>query len=122
MLMRNEIKIVAAAAILVLAIGCATGLGHNPLEGWKGGATAMEGSPYNKAITRDYMEYVQKLPSEEKQYVRDYNIKFFEDGTGRHAVKIAIPLTGIWWEHIIIYDRADHRMKVIKRKGGWYRS
>lgn len=84
--------------------------------------TAYEGNPYGKAIADDYLDYVQKLPPEEREYVKDYDVRFFEDGTGRHAVKISIPLNEVWWQHVIIYDQNNQRIKIIKRKGGSYRS
>jgi hypothetical protein len=119
-------KVQFAFRILLLAFiwetGCATKPIPDPIAGWKGGTTAYEGSPYAKAITDDYLDYVQKLPPEEKKYVKDYKVRFFEDRTGQHAVKISIPLDGIWWEHVLIYDKDNKRTKVIRYAGSHYRS
>ena len=105
----------------VCAVGCATRT-PDPLAGWKGGTTAYEGNPYDKTITDDYRNHIQKLPPAEKNFISDVEIRFFEDGTGRGAVKIEVGLNGIWWEHVLIYDKDNKRVKVIKYKNGGYRS
>jgi hypothetical protein len=102
--------------------GCATKLTPDTLTGWNGGVTAYEGNPYGKTIGNDYLNYVQGLPPEERKYVKDYNVRFFEDGTGRHAVKISIPIDGVWWEHVLIYNKENERVKTLKYKGGGYQS
>jgi hypothetical protein len=88
----------------------------DPLAGWK--SLGFE-SP-NKAITDDYNDYILKLPSEERNYIG--SIHFFEDGTGQHAVSIEIALSGTDWSHVIIYDKDNKRMKVIRYVSGHYRS
>ena len=74
----------------------------------------------DKAIAANYQDYIQKLPSEERNYVG--TIHLFEDGAGRHAVKIEIGLNGTWWEHVLIYDKNNKRIKTIKYSSGGYRS
>lgn len=70
----------------------------------------------------DYQNYIQKLPPNESSFITKFYIKFFEDGTGQHAVEISIPLNGTWRKHVLIYDKDDKRIKVIKYAGGEYRS
>jgi len=72
------------------------------------------------AITRDYQDYIEKLPPEERRLVG--SVEFFEDGTGRQAVKITIDWHGTWWRHVLIYDKDNNRIRVIKHKSGSYRS
>ncbi|MGD0348763.1 MAG: hypothetical protein ABSB84_00375 [Verrucomicrobiota bacterium] len=64
-------------AALVFTAGCATRLAHNPLEGWKGGLTASEGSPFDKIIIDNYQDYIRNLPAAEKSHVDEFNIRFY---------------------------------------------
>src|SRR5258706_13856376 len=105
-------------AILFFAAGCSTPKpGPNPLVGW----TLLPSRDPNKvdrAIRDDYQDYIQKLPVEERSHAGE--ILFFEDGTGRNAVSISIPLNGNWWEHVLIYDENNRRVQAIKRFSGHY--
>jgi hypothetical protein len=74
----------------------------------------------DKVIASDYQSYLQNLPLEEKKHAVVGH--FFEDGTGRHAVRIEVALNGTDWAHVLIYDRDDKRIKVIKYASGHYRS
>jgi hypothetical protein len=74
----------------------------------------------NKAISDDYHDYISKLSPEERKYVGP--LQFFEDGAGQHAVEIEIALNGTWWFHVLIYDKNNQRVKVIKYSPGGYRS
>jgi hypothetical protein len=74
----------------------------------------------NKAITDDYKNYIQKLSPEEQK--RAGPIFYYEDGTGQHAVLIKIGINGTVWEHVLIYDKNDKRIKTIKYASGNYRS
>jgi hypothetical protein len=117
--MKNErLSLSVLIASLLLIGGCLTRPAHNPLEGWH--FSSLGNLEANKAITQDYQQYIQKLPPEERKFVG--NIKFFEDGTGQHAVEIRIDLHGTWWKHVLIYDGNDNRVKVVKYKFGNYRS
>jgi len=90
----------------------------NPLEGWKHYFNAH----LDKAIIDDYQGYIQELPAEERNVVDDYSVEPLENEEGGHAVKIEIPLKGTFWEHILIYDQNNRRIKTIKYQGGQYRS
>jgi hypothetical protein len=105
----------------ILGFGCATPA-HNPLSGWTGGLSLYQGGHTDGAITTDYQSYIQKLPLQESQFITKFDIKFYEDRTGQHAVEISIPLNGTWRMHVLIYDKDDKRIKVIKYIGGEYRS
>jgi len=74
----------------------------------------------NKIIETDYQNYIQKLPASEKDFVG--SMGFSEDNTGQHAVHLTIGVGGTWWEHILIYDKDNKRIKVIKYRNGGYRS
>ena len=112
-------------AVLASVTGCVTKPRSNPLEGWKL-SWSHDPNQLNKAISDDYQNYIQKLPPQERARVIESNIWFLEDLTGQHAVKISIPLegfwSGIWWDHILIYDRNNKRIKTIKYKSGRYLS
>jgi hypothetical protein len=68
----------------------------------------------NKVITDDYQDYIQKLPPTESKFVGP--IGFSEDGTGRHAVSVEIfeANKNSSWQHVLIYDKENKRIKVIK--------
>ena len=104
----------------VCAVGCATRT-PDPLAGWKV-LMSRDSEKVNQAIKDDCRNYIQKLPPEENKYVRDSNIWFLEDGIGQHAVRITIFLNGTNWEHVLIYNRDNKRVKVIKYISGYYRS
>jgi len=118
---KNSINYFGQTLVLLAAsiwiCGCATST-PDPLIGFH--FSSLNKLHSNKAITDDYQDYIQKLPTKEKKYA--YLDLFFEDGTGQHAVKIEIPLNGTWWWHVLIYDKDNKRIKTIKYSPGGYRS
>jgi hypothetical protein len=70
----------------------------------------------------DYRGYLKALPDKERSRVNENAVWFFQDEAGQHAVKIEIPLNGIWWQHCLMYDRNNIRIRAIKYKSGGYRS
>lgn len=102
-----------------LVAGCA-GLVHHsdPLAGWQ---IAYNQDP-SRTIVKDYQDYIQMLPTKQRN---DVLVKhYYKDGTGQHAVQIEVGVTGIFngtlWEHILIYDKDDKRIRVMKYVGGKY--
>src|ERR1700722_4984939 len=57
----------------------------------------------NKAISDDYNAYINNLPPKLRNGVGP--MQYFEDGTGQHAVLIAIAQDGTDWAHVLIYDK-----------------
>ena len=106
---------------LLCVLGCASPKKEqpqDPLRGWH----FFSETKVAKDITDDYQAYIQELPAKEKYYVPGGSIFFFEDDTGRHAVRIEIPLNGIWIDHVIIYNRDNKRESVITFENGRYAS
>ncbi|HXE41952.1 MAG TPA: hypothetical protein VN516_02920 [Candidatus Baltobacteraceae bacterium] len=91
----------------------------DPLAGWHF-CFSQDPKDLGKIILADYQDYIQKLPPEEKKFVGTTHT--FEDGTGQHAVRIEIGLNGTWWEHVLIYDKDNKRIKLIKYTNGRYAS
>jgi hypothetical protein len=90
----------------------------NPLTGFY--FSSLNNLDSNKLITDDYKDYIGKLSPEEKERA---GIEYFEDGTGQHAVKITIGLNGTVWEHVLIYDKDNKRIRsAIKHTNSGYRS
>src|SRR5438552_13198665 len=85
-----------AGTYILLAKGPPTGPRPDPLAGW----ALIHQDQVHKAIVDDYHDYVQALSPRERHNVGEFNIHFFRDGTGQHAVKISIPLDGVWTEHV----------------------
>ena len=114
-IVRFTFCILLLAAIWVA--GCTTPK-HNPdpLEGWK----SYDGNHLDKAITDDCQDYIQKLPPKELEKGYVLGINFFEDGTGQHAGKIETGSNGKLWMHVLIYDKENKRIKVIKYADGRY--
>jgi len=107
---------------LVFAVGCETPVRkEDPLAGWKV-LLSRDSDKLDPAITADYKGYIQNLPARERYYVQDYNVWFLEDGTGQHAVRIQIPLNGTWWDYVLVYNKDNKRINVIKYASGRYRS
>jgi len=93
----------------------------DPLAGWKV-LLSRDSEKLDKAIKDDYRDYIQNLPPEERKFIDDNNIWFYEDMTNQHAVRIEIGLNHVWYEHVLIYDRNNKRIKVIVYANGRYMS
>jgi len=100
-------------AAFVSIVGCATQT-PDPLAGWH--FSSLNNLHSNQAITDDYQNYIQS----QKGFVGA--VDFLEDGAGQHAVDIKMGVNGRWWRHILIYDKENKRIKVIRYKTGGYRS
>lgn len=101
------------------AAGCATP-NPDPLAGWKV-LFSQDYEKLDKSISHDYLDYIQKLPIQDRKSATG-PFWFYENGEGQHAVRIEIPLNGTWWEHVLIYDKDNKRIKTIKYSNGHYRS
>jgi hypothetical protein len=97
--------------------GCATSI-HDPLIGWQ--FSNMDNFDSIKEIEEDYHGYINNLPHNEKIHVGP--IQFFEDGAGQRAVRIEIAINGTDWAHVLIYNKENKRIKVIKYATGHYSS
>jgi hypothetical protein len=66
----------------------------------------------DKAITDDYQNFIEK----NKLDLFGAITGFYEDGTGQHAVEFeAFPdKQNATWHYVIIYDKENKRVKVIK--------
>lgn len=108
--------VLALCAMVVSGCSCsASKPAPNPLAGWY-----FESHNPNETIEEDYKNYIQNLPSEEGKYAGP--IHYFADGTGQHAIMIAIGINNKVWRHVLIYNKDDKRIKVIKYISGDYRS
>ena len=95
----------------ILGFGCNTSKPTpDPLAGWK---MDFHEQP-SQAIEKDYHDYIQKLPPKQKGPAG--SVHFFEDGTGRHAVSIEVfeNNDNASWQHVLIYDKEDKRINVIR--------
>ena len=116
--------IVAAAAVTA----CKPSQQADPLVGWTIKSGSFIGLPatdtgyrLDQTITADYEAYINALPSEEKAHAKlGAELYLAEDGSGQHAVKIIIPLKGTYWTHVLVYDKSDKRVKLIKYRSGKY--
>lgn len=116
--MRNELSRFWCVAVIFVALSsCSTPIRHSdPLANW---SADLDHQP-SQAIVDDYHAYIQSLPSRERRYAGI--IHFFRDGKGGHAITIEIPLNNVRWRHVLIYDKEDKRIKVIKYASGRYAS
>jgi hypothetical protein len=103
-------------AATIWTVGCTTTPHPDPLAGWQFDFSRQP----NRVIEKDYRNYIQKLSPEEEKYAGP--IHTFIDGTGRHAVRITIGLNGTSWQHVLIYDKDNKRIKTIKYSSGGYQS
>jgi hypothetical protein len=107
--------------MLVCGAGCvSTPKGLDPKDGWKD--LLSREVNLSQAIKDDYQDYIQKELIAKHYAVHDYNVWFYEDGTGQHAVKISLPINGTYREHVLVYDKDNKRIKLIRYNGGRYRS
>jgi len=118
----NITRFIILLSAFALVVGCAAPKPTpDPLAGWK----PIFGREYEKvdgAVKCDYQDYIQILPTEERNRASLSPIFLFEDGTGQHAVRFTIGLNGIVWEHVLIYDKDNKRIKAIKYASGHYAS
>ena len=122
---KNPIKFLAPVFLVVVAIfvfgfGCNTSKPiPDPLAGWKL-CQSQDPKYLDQAIRDDYQGYIQTLSPEERRSAGP--IHLFEDEMGQHAVKIDIGVNGTSWEHVLIYDKDNKRIKTIKYAIGHYAS
>jgi hypothetical protein len=84
----------------------------DPIPGWQ---MDFERTPH-LAIEKDVQDYINHLPLKKREFVA-YQ-EWFIDGKGQHAVRITIGSDGTNWEHVLIYDKNDKRIKVFKYISG----
>lgn len=116
-LVNHYVLVLALAAALVCSCSCSRSKPTpDPLAGFHPDVFFTPDT--NKAITDDYKDYIQKqkLSPEKGEYVA--YIEYFSDGTGQHAVRIAISMGKTDWEHVLIYDKDDKRIATIKYISG----
>jgi len=126
---------------MLLWVGCTTT--RDPLAGWSKRAQPSsndrwhhQGEPFyyywgniDQAIIKDYESYVEttipakdrhEVPTKENGHAESVNL--YEDGTGKHAIKISYYgygfLSSPRWNHVLIYDTNNVRIKTIKYKSG----
>jgi len=99
------------AAMFVLGLGCKT---PDPLAGWQ--------KTYGEEpsqIVKDYQDYIQKLPPEERNYVGP--VFYYKDSTGQQALTFEVDKYGKdVWSHYLFYDKNNKRIKVVKYYRGQY--
>jgi hypothetical protein len=68
----------------------------------------------NKALSDDYKDYIQKLPSNQKGYIG--TIFIYENESGQHAVSIEIfeGNKNASWKHVLFYDKDNKRTKAMR--------
>src|ERR1700693_74729 len=98
----------ALSAMLISGCSCSAPKPEpDPLAGWQ-----IDFKQPDPVIEKDRQDYIQKLPSDEKKYASwGY---YYKDGTGQHAVVIEVDLKPNAWNHVLIYDEDNKRIKVIK--------
>ena len=74
----------------------------------------------NEAINDDYKNYIQNLHLGKRSFIGA--LDYFENESGQHAVDIKVGVDDMWWEHVIIYNKENRRIKVIKYPNGHYES
>ena len=90
--------------------GCAT---QKPTPDPLAGFHFYSRTKVSQAITDDYQDYIKNLPSNEKGSIGD--VSFFEDGTGQHAISIQVfEENNASWQHILIYNKEDKRIKAVR--------
>ena len=116
----STIRFIFLLAAFALVAGCAKPkTASDPLAGFH--ASSLDMLDSNKVISDDYQAYIHSLSPEERKYMGPH--EFFEDATGQHAVRVETDINGNQaWYHILIYDKDNKRIKVIKYYRGRYMS
>jgi hypothetical protein len=129
---------ISLIAALLIGAGCETTKDPlDPLLGWKSVGEIgfkvdemhgyIETFPGDQAIADDIRTYINNLPISRGQWEdRRYcywitHMTLFQDGAGQHAVRIQIPVNGKHQNHVLLYNPANKRTKVIRYSSGSYR-
>ena len=104
--------------IVFLAAGCSTPKPTpDPLAGWR--EIVRDIDMPNKAVIDDYQSYILSLTQEEQKSYPTLP-GFYADGTGQHAIRFNVNMNGASWAHVLIYDKDNKRIKVIKYFYAYY--
>jgi hypothetical protein len=97
--------------MLICLAGCAGAPPADPLKGWTS-SISQDPKDYN-AITPDFRDYMAHQDAEPYHVTAP---EFFEDGAGRHAVRVEIfeKSKNSSWTHVLIYDKENRRTNVVK--------
>ena len=91
----------------------------NPIAGWKR-LYSRDYEKLDKVISDDYRDFIQELPTKARNGIGP--IQFYEDRTGQHAVAIETGWSGTDWTYVLIYDKNNKRVRVVKYVSGYYMS
>jgi hypothetical protein len=105
-------------AASILTVGCVSKVAPNPLAGWQ----IVHNHDPDPTIVKDWQDYIQKLPPNDRIYVGP--VFYFEDGTGQHAVDVDVSIKGqnAIWHYAFFYDKGNQRVKVLKYGYARYQS
>jgi hypothetical protein len=95
-------------AAFVSVVGCVQKATPDPLVGWK-----LDFKKPDQAIEKDFQDYLHTLPANESGYYQG-PIFFYEDGTGEHAFRVETNPNNERWYHVLIYDKENKRIRLIK--------
>lgn len=105
----------------LLTVGCAIHKHSDPLADWKI-SLSRDSDKLDQAIKEDCWDYIHKLPREQQGGLTKYDIWFYENSTGQHAVKFTVSTKGfigdVLWDHLLVYDANNKRIKAMKYKSG----
>ena len=103
--------IIVLSSIVIFGCRCiAPKTEPDPLAGW----SFYDSVKMSAVIKSDYKNYIDNLPPEQKGYIG--TVFFYQDGKGGHAVNIEVfeKNQNAAWQHVIIYDEKDRRVKVVR--------
>lgn len=109
----------ALLAVFVWIAGCsAPKLAPDPLAGWR--ELVGPDDKVDLTVLDDFQRYIQSLQPKEQEDA--HYVHCYEDGEGQHALRFEVPVNGVDWAHVLIYDKNDKRIKVIRYVSSYYRS
>jgi len=113
----RHVAFIIVVFVLVVSCGCsAFRYRSDPLAGWKRDI----GHDSDPAIKEDYQNYISALSLTERNSVGGFT--YFQDDTGKHAVRFETGIRWTSWAHVLIYDKNNKRIKVIKYVKGHFLS
>jgi hypothetical protein len=102
---------------LSLTTGCGLLIHHpDPLAGW----SREIGHEPDPMITKDYQDYIEHLPPEDRRSRGP--VEVFADQTGRHAIRFETGAKRTSHAHVLIYDENNNRTSVKKYIRGYFLS
>ena len=107
--------------VAVLSIAACT-FHSDPMKGWTP-LGSFSNTEVPETIKQDARAFFQTLPKVERICSdQSYDVSYYEDGAGQHAVVLQTSHDGEHWHYALVYGPNNRRIKLLKYSTGSYMS